>query len=578
MVVRLEVCRNRSGWEVIHDPEPGRALEIEYTQIFREYGLDVHGLPRPRSQGSSRRAVFGWNWSSPWTSWPRGGDGLGRKASHGWQHLYAITRRIVPDPWRNRLRQVWDGGDPTEIPKSLEQLAATAATDDLLAEWIVLLAQALWDARRFELAIYLLNETASRWSKQSKATISLNFSEIGTCAFAQVVSHGCGRAGRMNGCIGPADSAGDDSMTPLRQAFRLTTCVCVTIRRRPLTPTFVVLPASLAFGPPDPLGSSMSVTSSCICSTQRVCWSTFNQTVCALRFFFATTCGQPGLVQQIPFGKRPRILPCVLSRDEILSLFEAATACAVTLLHTAYAAGLRVSEVVHLQVQDIDMHRMVLHVRHAKGLKDRFVPLSPVLLASSAITGGTSARRSGCFPAQEATAPSIAGVQLMRLPQAVLWRRPEQAGDHAHAAAQLRHAPARSRRRRADAAAVAGTQPPGDHRALLCTFRAARRTPSRWTCWSLPRGPVRAAEPPAARMDRHGRCSRWKWRRDSAAMARPSERVRQHSAAKQKKPLRDLAACRTAALGGHVDSCHHCGQRHIATTRAAIAIVRSARR
>jgi len=51
------------------------------------------------------------------------------------------------------------------------------------------------------------------------------------------------------------------------------------------------------------------------------------------------------------------------------------------ILQTAYAAGLRVSEVVRLQVRDIDSARMRLHVRAAKGRKDRFVPLSAVLLA-----------------------------------------------------------------------------------------------------------------------------------------------------------------------------------------------------
>ena len=47
---------------------------------------------------------------------------------------------------------------------------------------------------------------------------------------------------------------------------------------------------------------------------------------------------------------------------------------------TTYAAGLRVSEVTHLRVGDIDSARMLIHVREGKGRKDRLVPLSPVLL------------------------------------------------------------------------------------------------------------------------------------------------------------------------------------------------------
>jgi integrase/recombinase XerD len=49
-------------------------------------------------------------------------------------------------------------------------------------------------------------------------------------------------------------------------------------------------------------------------------------------------------------------------------------------LMTAYAAGLRTSEVTHLKVSDIDSKRMMIHVRQGKGQKDRYVMLSPVLL------------------------------------------------------------------------------------------------------------------------------------------------------------------------------------------------------
>jgi integrase/recombinase XerD len=48
---------------------------------------------------------------------------------------------------------------------------------------------------------------------------------------------------------------------------------------------------------------------------------------------------------------------------------------------TAYASGLRVSELVSLRVEDIDSRRMVIRVRHGKGGKDRYVMLSPKLLA-----------------------------------------------------------------------------------------------------------------------------------------------------------------------------------------------------
>jgi integrase/recombinase XerD len=114
---------------------------------------------------------------------------------------------------------------------------------------------------------------------------------------------------------------------------------------------------------------------------QHASWSRFNQTVAALRFLYAVTLQRPDLITKIPYGKKPKILPAVLSRDEVMRLFQAVTDPRYRLLlQTAYAAGLRVSEVVALHVTDIDSQRMLLHIRCAKGHKDRLVPLSALLL------------------------------------------------------------------------------------------------------------------------------------------------------------------------------------------------------
>jgi site-specific recombinase XerD len=87
------------------------------------------------------------------------------------------------------------------------------------------------------------------------------------------------------------------------------------------------------------------------------------------------------MVTLIPYGKKPKVLPAVLSREEVARLFAVvADVRHQLLLQTAYAAGLRVSEVVRLQAGDIDAPRMVLHIRAAKGGKDRLVPLSALLL------------------------------------------------------------------------------------------------------------------------------------------------------------------------------------------------------
>ena len=114
---------------------------------------------------------------------------------------------------------------------------------------------------------------------------------------------------------------------------------------------------------------------------RRVSWSMFNQSVCALRFLYNVTLGRPYLIEHLPFAKRPRVLPIVLSPEEVLRFLKAALPGRDrTLLDVAYSCGLRLQELLGLKVSDIDSARMVLHIRHGKGQKERFVPLSPRLL------------------------------------------------------------------------------------------------------------------------------------------------------------------------------------------------------
>jgi integrase/recombinase XerD len=114
---------------------------------------------------------------------------------------------------------------------------------------------------------------------------------------------------------------------------------------------------------------------------RKVGWSSFNQAVCGLRFLYSVTYPKPWPVAMIPFGKRPRRLPTVLSHEEV----EALLACTANLKHrailtTLYAAGLRLSEATHLKIADIDSDRMQLRINHGKGAKQRLTPLSPRLL------------------------------------------------------------------------------------------------------------------------------------------------------------------------------------------------------
>ena len=136
---------------------------------------------------------------------------------------------------------------------------------------------------------------------------------------------------------------------------------------------------------------------------RRVSWSTFNQAVCALRFLYRTTLGRPDELPLIPFGKRPRTLPGVLSPDEVLRLLDAATPPRDrVLLQVAYGCGLRLNELLHLRVTDIDSARMVIHVRQGKGAKDRLVPLSLRLLQELRAYWRVCRPRTWLFPGHKA--------------------------------------------------------------------------------------------------------------------------------------------------------------------------------
>ncbi len=112
-----------------------------------------------------------------------------------------------------------------------------------------------------------------------------------------------------------------------------------------------------------------------------IAWASLNQIVCALRFFYGVTLGQDGVPERLPYARLPRPLPDILSPNEVARFLEAVASlkCRVGLT-TAYAAGLRVSEVVAIEVRNIDSDRMVIHIVHGKGGKDRYVMLSAQLL------------------------------------------------------------------------------------------------------------------------------------------------------------------------------------------------------
>jgi site-specific recombinase XerD len=114
---------------------------------------------------------------------------------------------------------------------------------------------------------------------------------------------------------------------------------------------------------------------------RHLAWSTCAQAAHAFRFLYHVTLGHPRTAFHVPAPKQPQRLPEILSREEVWRLLNA---CPLPrhrlLLETTYAAGLRVSETVALEVTDIDADRMTVRVAQGKGAKDRYVPLAKRLL------------------------------------------------------------------------------------------------------------------------------------------------------------------------------------------------------
>ena len=108
---------------------------------------------------------------------------------------------------------------------------------------------------------------------------------------------------------------------------------------------------------------------------------TYIQIVSALRFLYTNTLHRQIDIERIPFPRYEKKLPIILSREEVKVLLEAPKSLRHrTILTTIYAAGPRVSEVVHVKVSDIDSSRNVIWIRGGKGRKDRQTLLSPKLL------------------------------------------------------------------------------------------------------------------------------------------------------------------------------------------------------
>jgi integrase/recombinase XerD len=132
---------------------------------------------------------------------------------------------------------------------------------------------------------------------------------------------------------------------------------------------------------------------------KKASWSAFNIAVSALKFLYTVSLEKDWAFKKIPYAKKPKTKPVILSMEEVGSFILTL----INLKHRvlamlAYSTGMRISEVLHLRVSDIDSKRMMIRVEQGKGQKDRYVPLPPTLLQWLRIYWKTARPTSYLFP------------------------------------------------------------------------------------------------------------------------------------------------------------------------------------
>lgn len=106
-----------------------------------------------------------------------------------------------------------------------------------------------------------------------------------------------------------------------------------------------------------------------------------NATISALRFFYEVILDCKISKRALPRARDFKKLPDVLSTAEVERIIKASSNIRNrTIFIIAYGAGLRISEIAHLKIKDIDSDRMIFHIRNGKGHKDRYAVLSPIVL------------------------------------------------------------------------------------------------------------------------------------------------------------------------------------------------------
>jgi integrase/recombinase XerD len=132
--------------------------------------------------------------------------------------------------------------------------------------------------------------------------------------------------------------------------------------------------------------------------------SSFNQSVAAAEVLFRSVLKR-AWGQDLFRHQRPRFsLPVVLNPEEVRRLFaEVSNPRDRALMELAYGVGLRLNEILHLKVSDIDSQRMTIRVEQGKGRKDRYVMLPPTLLETLRTYWRACRPRTWLFPGRDET-------------------------------------------------------------------------------------------------------------------------------------------------------------------------------
>ena len=132
--------------------------------------------------------------------------------------------------------------------------------------------------------------------------------------------------------------------------------------------------------------------------------STITLALCGIKFFYERTMQRQWATLALVRPQREKKLPVVLSVEEVRQILGRVRRWRYRVcLSTIYACGLRLQEGLHLQIGHIDGARQLVHVRHGKGGKDRYVPLPQPVLNLLRQSWGTHRDPVWIFPSSHQT-------------------------------------------------------------------------------------------------------------------------------------------------------------------------------